>query len=179
MANFQPVALRLQLGKLDTTVQWKLLHSFVSRNINRVTFILICIFFYFLSFNFLSLQTQHPLQDSGASKATHSAQWLHDQPCSTRQPAWPTAQPGSHSITEPKATHAQVDRKKSDTVIGQQNIAVNILLLFKKIFFAMFWWLMIWGFTTLPVYIRCAEVGLMNIVAILLIFFKPNNSSQL
>ena len=55
-----------------------------------------------------SPQTQHALQDPGAGEATDGAERLHDQPSPTGQPARP-AQPRTHGVAQPEATHTQVD----------------------------------------------------------------------
>lgn len=59
-----------------------------------------------------SPQTQHALQDPGAGEATDGAERLHDQPCPTGQPARP-AQPRTHGVAQPEATHTQVDHTVS------------------------------------------------------------------
>lgn len=65
-----------------------------------------------------SPQTQHALQDPGAGEATDGAERLHDQPCPTGQPARP-AQPRTHGVAQPEATHTQVDEKKRASTQSQ------------------------------------------------------------
>ena len=62
-------------------------------------------------FHLWSLQTQHALQDPGAGEASDGAERLHDQPCPAWQPARP-AQPRTHGVAQPEATHTQVDGEK-------------------------------------------------------------------
>lgn len=70
----------------------------------------------FIHHYLLLLQAQHTLQDPGAGEASYGAQRLHDQPRPTRQPAWPAAQPRTHCITQPEATHTQVDKKRDSHI---------------------------------------------------------------
>lgn len=69
-----------------------------------------------------SPQTQHALQDPGAGEATDGAERLHDQPCPTGQPARP-AQPRTHGVAQPEATHTQVDETKSEHTVSASSPA--------------------------------------------------------
>lgn len=91
-------------------------------------FIIICLSL----FIFGPLQTQHALQDPGASEAAHGSQWLHDQPRPTRQPARTAAEPRAHGVAQPEATHAQVDEERGEKSV---HAAMQELLLLFCIYY--------------------------------------------